>query len=124
MTYLCYQTYPSCSFQTGTHNVCYFKIFLDETQRKKTEEDGRNAVDMRKKAMERFGETKKRKIDEGERVEDKRKRRRSRSDTIEFLKCQSELKERELELEIEKQARDEQRHDDWKNFKCPNSRNK
>lgn len=84
--------------------------------RKKTEEDGKNAIDMRKKAMERFGETKSRKIDEGELVEKKRKQRRSGSDTVEFWKYQSELRERELELERGKQEKEEKRHNEWKNL--------
>ena len=71
---------------------------------------------MRKKAMERFGETKSRKVDEGELVEKKRKRRRMGSDTVEFLKYQSELRERELELERGKQEKEEKRHNEWKDL--------
>ena len=59
--------------------------------------------------MERFGETKSRKVDEGELVEKKRKRRRTGSDTVEFLKYQSELERVEQEKE-------EKRHNEWKDL--------
>ena len=68
--------------------------------------------------MERFGETKKRKIDEGEIEEKKRRRRRSGSDTLQFIMEQSEnemnMRGRELAIEKEKQTREEQRHNDFK----------
>ncbi|CAB3981619.1 Hypothetical predicted protein [Paramuricea clavata] len=92
-------------------------FFLGEAQKKKVEQDQRNAVDIRKKAMERFGETKKRKIDEGE-IEEKKRKRRSGSDTLQFVMEQSEnemnTREKELVLEKEKQTREEQRHNDFK----------
>ena len=40
-------------------------------EQRKLDVDRVNAVDMRKKAMETFGETKKRKVDAGEEVEKK-----------------------------------------------------
>jgi hypothetical protein len=68
--------------------------------------------------MERFGETKKRKIDEGEIEEKKRKRRRSGSDTLQFIMEQSEnemnMRGRELAIEKDKQTREEERHNDFK----------
>ncbi|XP_028390589.1 histone-lysine N-methyltransferase, H3 lysine-79 specific-like [Dendronephthya gigantea] len=89
-----------------------------EVQKKKVEEDQKNAVDIRKKAMEKFGETKKRKIDEGEIEEKKRRRRRSGSDTLQFIREQSEnemkIRERELELEKEKQNREQEKHNEFK----------
>ncbi|CAB4041207.1 Hypothetical predicted protein [Paramuricea clavata] len=65
-----------------------------------------------KKAMERFEETKK-----GE-IEEKKRKRRSGSDTLQFIMEQSEnemnMRGRELALEKEKQTRKEQKHNDFK----------
>lgn len=70
--------------------------------------------------MERLGETNKRKVDEGEAIEKKRRPRRSGSDTITFLRELKEnemlIREKESELEKEKQTKEEQRHNDWKDM--------
>ena len=59
-------------------------------EQRKLDVDRVNAVDMRKKAMETFGETKKRKVDAGEEVEKKPKRWRSGNETMEFIRQQTE----------------------------------
>ena len=68
-------------------------------EQRKLDVDRVNAVDMRKKALEIFGETKKRKVDAGEEVEKKPKRRRSGNETMEFIRLQTErellMRERE-----------------------------
>ena len=75
---------------------------------------------MWKKAMEKLGKTKRRKGAEGEIEEKKRKQRRSGSETIASLKEQIAhemmVREKELEVEKEKQAKEEQRHKDWKDI--------
>lgn len=67
--------------------------------------------------MERFRETKKRNIEE-KLIEEKKRQRRSGSETIQFLREQSEsyaaLRQNELELEREKLAREKQKQDDFK----------
>ena len=71
---------------------------------KKIEEDKQAAEKMRKEAMERFGETKKRSETEGEQRR-QTKRRRSGNDAVEFLKEKTE-KENEFraeELALKKQ---------------------
>ena len=95
-------------------------ILLGVEQKKKTEEDRVGAIDIRKKAMERLGETKRRKETEEEVEEKKRKRRRSGSETLAFLKEHTShemmVREKELEMEKEKQVKEEQRHKDWKDI--------
>ena len=98
--------------------ICLYIFFQGEEQTRRMEEDRVNAFDMRKKAMERLSQTKRRKVDEGEETEKKRNRRRSGNDTVEFLREQSEndfyLREQELAFLKEKQEKEERKHDDWK----------
>ena len=71
---------------------------------KKIEADKQTAEKMRKEAMERFGETKKRSEDEGNQGR-QTKRRRSGNDVVEYLKQKAE-KENEFraeELALKKQ---------------------
>ena len=67
---------------------------------KKIEADKQTADEMRKEAMERFGETKKRSEAEGDEVRQK-KRRRSGNDAVQFLK---EKTEKENEFRVEELA--------------------
>lgn len=80
--------------------------FVGVEEQRKMEVDRVNAVDIRKKAMETLRRTKKRKVDAGEEVEKKRKRRRSGNDTMEFIRQQAEkvFKVREKEIEVKKEA--------------------
>ena len=85
-----------------------------ENQKKvKDSQDRENAESVRKKAMERLGQTQKRKANEGEN-EGKKKKRSSGSDTLNFLrekneqvqemqKQELELKRQQLEVESRKQ---------------------
>ena len=58
-----------------------------ENQKKvKDSQDRENAESVRKKAMERLGQTQKRKADEGENEGKKKKKRSSGSDTLNFLR--------------------------------------
>ena len=67
---------------------------------KKIEADKQTAEEMRKEAMERFGETKKRSEAEGDEVRQK-KRRRSGNDAVQFLK---EKTKKENEFRVEELA--------------------
>lgn len=66
-------------------------------EKKKTEGDKRKTVDIRKTAIESLSETKKRKLGEDEAGGNKKKSRRSSSETIEYLreKSRDELRLRE-----------------------------
>lgn len=79
--------------------------------------DRQKALEIRKKAMETMGESKKRLADGDEEVKEKKTRRRSGNDTMSWLKEKTELdskmKEREIEeqrqeKEIERKERNEQ----------------
>ena len=92
---------------------------VDENQKKvKDSQDRENAESVRKKAMERLGQTQKRKADEGESEGRKKKKRSSGSDTLNFLRekneqvqemqkhsltLELELKRQQLEVESKKQ---------------------
>ena len=73
--------------------------------KKKAEADKKAAEEIRAKAMERFGQSSKRNGDEGEGV--KKKKRKSGSDAVEFLrekaKLDHSLKEEELQLRKDQQ---------------------
>ena len=74
-----------------------------ENQKKvKDSQDRENAESVRKKAMERLGQTQKRKADEGENEGKKKKKRSSGSDTLNFLREKNEqvqeMQKQELEL--------------------------
>ena len=59
---------------------------VDDQKKTKDSEDRKNAESVRKKAMERLGQTQKRKADESESDGRKRKKRSSGSDTVSFLR--------------------------------------
>lgn len=89
----------------------------DEENKRKAEVDKENANDIRVKAMEKLGETKRRKENEAE-VQKKDKRRRSNgSETIQYLREKNELmiKFRMEDKELEKQKQNEERnkHDEF-----------
>lgn len=73
-----------------------------EDQTKKGEREREVAMDIRKKAMETFGETKKRLNEDEESGKSEKRKRRSGSDAVEYLREKSEkemsLREEELEL--------------------------
>ena len=86
---------------------------VDNQKKAKDSQDRENAENIRKKAMERLGQTQKRKADENE-SEGKRKKRSSGSDTLSFLrekneqaqemqKEELELRKQQLEVESKKQ---------------------
>ena len=79
---------------------------VDEKEAK----DKATADEMRKKAMERMGQTKKRKSqEEDEGGIKERRKRRTGSDAVEFLKekCEKEMALREMEIEINKKEQQE-----------------
>ena len=74
-------------------------VLLGEIESSKSEKDKESALEMRRIAMETFGESKKRKS--GKEEEKKKKCRNAGSDTIEYLREQNaEKKIREKELEM------------------------
>jgi len=81
-----------------------------EDVNRKKESDKVTAEEMRKQAMERMGQTKKRKTQEDNEGDMKdRRKRRSGSDAVEFLKkkCEREMALREKEIEIKKNEQQE-----------------
>lgn len=87
---------------------------VDSQKKMKDSQDRENAENIRKKAMERLGQTQKRQADEGESEGKKRKRRSNGSDTLNFLREKNEqvqaiqkeefdLRRQQLELESKKQ---------------------
>ena len=72
------------------------------TKIKKAEKEKAKAEEVRKQAMERMADTKKRENDESDSGNENKKVRRSSSDTIDYLKEKSakdhDLKKKELEL--------------------------
>jgi hypothetical protein len=79
-----------------------------EKQQKKAEEDKGNATDMRVKAMESLGETKRRKEDEV--MNKKEKRRRSNgSETLQYLREKNELM---AKFRMEDKALEEQKQNE------------
>ena len=58
---------------------------VDNQKKAKDSQDRENAENIRKKAMERLGQTQKRKVDENESEGKRRKKRSSGSDTLNFL---------------------------------------
>ena len=70
---------------------------------KKDDQDGEKAENIRKTAMERVGQTKKRQ-EEGEETVSTKRKRRSGDETIEYLreKSETERKVREQEIELKK----------------------
>lgn len=80
-----------------------------EEKKEKLENDRRKAEEIRKQALERVGETKKRKKDEENDSKPTRSRRRG-SDTITYLKEKSEqeMKIRQEELELKREENNQQ----------------
>ena len=82
---------------------------IDETVRKEKEDtDKQKAESMRKMAMEKLGETQKRAVEEGEKENHMKKKRRSGNETISFLreKAESEKALREEELAIRRKQQE------------------
>ena len=93
-------------------------LTADGNRRARYEEKERaQAVEMRDRAMERFGETRKRGKGEygGKGEKEEKKRRRSGSDTVEFLRAmmeaKQEMKEKEREEKKEERKAEKERHD-------------
>ena len=87
---------------------------VDNQKKAKDSQDRENAENIRKKAMERLGQTQKRKADENESEGKRRKKRSGGSDTLSFLrekneqaqemqKEELELRKQQLEVESKKQ---------------------
>ena len=77
-----------------------------EAKKANDEKDKQKALDMRKKAMERIGETKKRHADEEGKDKPKEKRgRRTNSDTMDFLMKKLEMESERQDKERQKQRR-------------------
>ena len=82
---------------------------IDETARKEKEDtDKHRAESMRKMAMEKLGETQERAVEEGEKENHIKKKRRSGNETISFLreKAESEKVLREEELAIRRKQQE------------------
>ena len=77
---------------------------------KKNEEERKIAEDLRKTAMESMGETKKRSVESEEGDTSVKRKRRSGSDAVEYLREQAEkeIKIREEELVLKKQKQDQE----------------
>lgn len=80
--------------------------------KKKMEIDRAKTEDIRNMAMKQVGETKKRKIDEGDDQKKRKRTRKSGVDTLDYLreksKIEKDLKEKELEIkkeEVQKQVK-------------------
>ena len=92
-------------------------LTADGNRRARDEEKERaQAVEMRDRAMERFGETRKRgKGEDGGKGEKEEKKRRSGSDTVEFLRAkmeaEQEMKEKEREEKKEDRKAEKEKHD-------------
>ena len=80
---------------------------LVDAKKEKKEEEKSKAAEIRKKASETYGQTQKRKMEEGKNDAEKNddqpsgsgtKKRRTGSDLFQFLEQKATLKERELEL--------------------------
>ena len=78
---------------------------ISEKQKKKTEEDAAKAEEMRRKSLETFGETMKRKSIEQDENPSTSKRRNTGSDTLKFLqeKTESEIAIRQQEIELRRE---------------------
>ena len=85
------------------------RIVEETTQKKAAEECDKNkALEMRKVAMERFGETRKRKDEDDESpISEKKCRRRTSSDTVAFLREKMEMDKENKK--VEKEEREERR---------------
>lgn len=88
----------------------------NEPNRKKVETDKKTAEEMRKEAMERFGETKKRSEEEGsEETKTKKRKRRTGNEAVEFLREKGEnehrLRQEELALKRDQLAQENARQD-------------
>ena len=85
-----------------------------EEQKKRVEEDKENANDMRVKAMESLGETRKRK---GDKETKDKKRRSNGSETLQYLREKNELMAKfrmeDKALEEQKQKEESKRHDEF-----------
>ena len=77
---------------------------------KKNEEERKIAEDLRKTAMESMGETKKRSVESEEGDTSVKRKRRSGSDAVEYLRerAEKEIKIREEELVLKKQKQDQE----------------
>lgn len=88
--------------------------YENNSKKEKIDSDRMKAEDIRKKAMEKLGETQKRKAQEDPDELKPKRTRRSGSDTIEYLKRKSEndllIKNQELELKRKQQELEEERN--------------
>ena len=81
------------------------KIDASEKQKKKTEQDAAKAEDVRRKSLETFGETMKRKSNENDEKQCTSKRRNTGSETLKFLqeKTESEMAIRQQQIELRRE---------------------
>ena len=81
------------------------KIDASEKQKKKTEQDAAKAEDMRRKSLETFGETMKRKSIKNNKKQSTSKCRNTSSETLKFLreKVESEMAIRQQEIELRRE---------------------
>ena len=87
--------------------------------RKAKEQERVTAQDMRKKAMERMGQTQKRRVADQENEEGKKKRISSGTDTLVYLRekndIDKEMKREELQLKRMELEQQREKHDDFMN---------
>ena len=104
---------PTSELEQALEEICSleesFPVEVKESEQAKGEENKHKAQEIRKKAMESYGQTKSR-IAGGEApMEPKKKKRRGGNDSIEFLREKSQLvlevRKKELELKEKETAR-------------------
>ena len=89
---------------------------LSGEKKEKLEKETKQAQEVRKQALERIGETKKRKVEEGKKESKVRRPKRQGTDTIEYLKEKAtqdmKLRQEEQQLKKETQCALENQHSD------------
>lgn len=113
---------PPSEFDNGMEEICEKAATCDKEQqnlsqgrKENIEKEKKEAQEIRNKALERVGETRKRQqLNEGstEDVKPGKRMRRNGSDTIEYLREQSKFKKEELQLQKEAKAAQEKRQEE------------
>ena len=104
---------PTSELEQALEEICSleesFPVEEKESKQAKEEENKHKAQEIRKKAMESYGQTKSRIARDEAPMEPKKKKRRGGNDSIEFLREKSqlelEIRKRELELKEKETAR-------------------
>ena len=113
---------PPSEFDNAMEEICEKAASSDKEQqnlsqgrKEKIDKEKKEAEEIRNKALEKVGETRKRQqLNEGstEDVKPGKRMRRSGNEAVEYLKEQSKFKKEELQLQREAQASQEKRQDE------------